>query len=143
MRPLTRDRSMHLLHHLPRIAAAIILLQTLYFKFSAAPESVYIFSTLGMEPWGRIGSGVAELIAALALFTIRWSWAGAALAIGIMVGAIGAHLTVLGIVIENDGGTLFILAVIVLLLSSFELVRSGERAIEQWNRWTGRTGSSN
>ena len=44
-----------------RLIVAVILLQTLFFKFSAAKESVYIFSTLGMEPWGRIGSGVFEL----------------------------------------------------------------------------------
>ncbi|MBL7946126.1 MAG: DoxX family protein [Flavobacteriales bacterium] len=128
---------MNLLLHLPRIAAAIILLQTLYFKFSAAPESVYIFSTLGMEPWGRIGSGVAELIAALALLTVRWSWAGAAVAIGLMIGAIGAHLTVLGIVVQDDGGTLFILAVSVLVLSTFVLVRSRKRAMDQLRLWTG------
>ncbi|MBL7956208.1 MAG: DoxX family protein [Flavobacteriales bacterium] len=128
---------MNLLLHLPRIAAAIILLQTLYFKFSAAPESVYIFSTLGMEPWGRIGSGIAELIAAVALLTVRWSWAGAAVAIGIMIGAIGAHLTVLGIVVQDDGGTLFILAISVLLLSTFVLFRSRKRAMDQLHQWTG------
>jgi hypothetical protein len=128
---------MNPLNHLPRVAAAIILLQTLYFKFSAAPESVYIFSTLGMEPWGRIGSGVAELVAALALLTIRWSWLGAALAIGIMVGAIGAHLTVLGIVVQEDGGTLFILAMSVLLLSTFVLVRSRKIATAQLRQWIG------
>lgn len=128
---------MNLLLHLPRIAAAIILLQTLYFKFSAAPESVYIFSTLGMEPWGRIGSGIAELIAAVALLTVRWNWAGAAVAIGLMVGAIGAHLTVLGIVVQDDGGTLFILAVSVLVLSTFVLFRSRKRAMDQLRQWTG------
>lgn len=128
---------MNPLNHLPRVAAAIILLQTLYFKFSAAPESVYIFSTLGMEPWGRIGSGVAELVAALALLTIRWSWLGAALAIGIMVGAIGAHLTVLGIVVQEDGGTLFILAMSVLLLATFVLVRSRKIATAQLRQWIG------
>lgn len=131
------DLPMNLLNHLPRVAAAIILLQTLYFKFSAAPESVYIFSTLGMEPWGRIGSGVAELVAAFALLTIRWSWLGAALAIGIMVGAIGAHLTVLGIVVQDDGGTLFILAMSVLLLSTFVLVRSRKLATAQLRQWIG------
>lgn len=128
---------MNLLLHLPRIAAAIILLQTLYFKFSAAPESVYIFSTLGMEPWGSIGSGIAELIAAVALLTVRWNWAGAAVAIGLMVGAIGAHLTVLGIVVQDDGGTLFILAVSVLVLSTFVLFRSRKRAMDQLRQWTG------
>jgi hypothetical protein len=48
-----------------RVIAAIILLQTLYFKFTGAEESIYIFTKVGMEPWGRIGSGVGELIAAI------------------------------------------------------------------------------
>jgi len=101
-----------------RIAVAAILLQTLFFKFTAAPESVYIFKTLGMEPWGRIGSGVAELIAAgLLLFgpTVVY---GAGLALGVIAGAIISHLTRLGIVVLDDGGTLFALAVIVFLASA-------------------------
>ncbi len=92
--------------------AAVILLQTLFFKFTAAPESVYIFSKVGLEPWGRIGSGVVELIAALLLFVPRLHWLGAAVAIGVLSGAIVSHLTVLGIVVMNDGGLLFILALI-------------------------------
>ena len=76
---------MRLIKRLPDIAAAIILLQTLWFKFTAAPESVYIFSTLGAEPVGRIGSGVAELIAALLLLVPRTAWMGAALALGAAV----------------------------------------------------------
>src|SRR5436190_17388562 len=95
-----------------RIAAAVILLQTLFFKFTAAPESVYIFSKIGLEPWGRIGSGVVELIAALLLFVPRLHWFGAALAIGVLSGAIVSHLTVLGIVVMNDGGLLFMLALL-------------------------------
>lgn len=95
-----------------RAAAAVILLQTLFFKFTAAPESVYIFSKIGLEPWGRIGSGVVELIAALLLFVPRLHWFGAALAIGVLSGAIISHLTVLGIVVMNDGGLLFFLALI-------------------------------
>lgn len=95
-----------------RAAAAVILLQTLFFKFTAAPESVYIFSKLGLEPWGRIGSGVVELIAALLLFLPRLHWLGAALAVGVLSGAIVSHLTVLGIVVMNDGGLLFFLALV-------------------------------
>ena len=95
-----------------RGVAAVILLQTLFFKFTAAPESVYIFSKIGLEPWGRIGSGVVELIAAFLLFVPRWHWFGAALAIGVLSGAIMSHLTVLGIVVMNDGGLLFLLALI-------------------------------
>ena len=95
-----------------RITAAVILLQTLFFKFTAAPESVYIFTRVGLEPWGRIGSGVVELIAALLLFVPGFKWLGAALAIGVLSGAIMSHLTVLGIVVMNDGGLLFLLALI-------------------------------
>lgn len=92
--------------------AAVILLQTLFFKFTAAPESVYIFTKVGLEPWGRIGSGVVELIAAVLLFTPRLHWLGAAMAIGVLAGAIVSHLTILGIVVMNDGGLLFFLALI-------------------------------
>ena len=129
---------MRYLTHLPRIAAAIILLQTLYFKFSGAPESVHIFSTLGVEPWGRLASGVAELMAAILLLTTRWNWLGAALAIGIMLGALGAHLTVLGIEVQGDGGLLFALALGVLLLATFVLGRSRTVALEDVKQWTGR-----
>jgi uncharacterized membrane protein YphA (DoxX/SURF4 family) len=129
---------MRYLTHLPRIAAAIILLQTLYFKFSGAPESVHIFSTLGVEPWGRLASGVAELVAAILLLTTRWNWLGAALAIGIMLGALGTHLTVLGIEVQGDGGLLFALALGVLLLATFVLVRSRTVAMEDVKQWTGR-----
>ncbi len=97
-----------------RIIAAVILLQTLYFKFTGAPESVYIFTKVGLEPWGRYASGVAELFAAALLIFPRTTWAGALLAAAVMIGAIGSHLTKLGIVVQDDGGLLFILAVIVL-----------------------------
>ncbi|MGE0440186.1 MAG: DoxX family protein [Gemmatimonadales bacterium] len=96
-----------------QIVAAVILAQTLFFKFTAAPESVYIFSTLGAEPWGRIGSGVAELIAVILLLRSGTAAIGAALAFGVMLGAIGAHLTRLGIDVQGDGGTLFYLALTV------------------------------
>jgi hypothetical protein len=96
-----------------RIVAAVILLQTLFFKFSAAPESVYIFTRVGLEPWGRIGSGVVELIAAILLFVPGLTWLGAALALGVIGGAIMSHLTVLGIDVQGDHGFLFGLAVVV------------------------------
>ena len=101
-----------------RIVAAVILLQTLYFKFSAAPESVFIFTKVGLEPWGRIGSGVAELIAAVLLLIPRFTWLGAILALGVIGGAIMSHLTVLGIVVMNDGGLLFGLALAVAICSA-------------------------
>jgi len=91
-----------------RVAAAIILLQTLFFKFTAAPESVYIFTRVGLEPWGRIGSGIAELIAAILILIPATTCLGAALALAIMLGAIFSHLTVLGIVVMNDGDCSFV-----------------------------------
>ena len=111
-----------------RIVAAFILLQTLFFKFTAAPESVYIFSQLGIEPWGRIGTGVAELIAGILLLIPRTAWLGAIGAIGVIMGAIVSHLTVLGIVVQNDGGALFIMAVVVLLSSLGTLYLHREEA---------------
>jgi len=96
-----------------RIIAALILLQTLFFKFSAADESIYIFSTLGMEPWGRIGSGVLEFIASILILYPRTTFIGAALGAGLMSGAIFFHLTKLGLVVKNDGGQLFIYALLV------------------------------
>src|SRR5215469_1466504 len=91
-----------------RVIAAVILLQSLFFKFTAAPESVYIFTKVHAEPWARIGSGVVELIAASLLLIPRTVWAGALLAIGVMAGAIVSHLTVLGIEVMGDGGLLFV-----------------------------------
>jgi hypothetical protein len=105
-----------------RIVAAVILLQTLFFKFTAAPESVYIFTKVHAEPWGRIGSGVIELIAASLLLLPRTVWAGALLAIPIMAGAILSHLTLLGIEVMGDGGLLFALALIVFITSTVTLV---------------------
>lgn len=105
-----------------RLVAAAILLQTLFFKFTGAEESVMIFSTLGAEPWGRYASGLAELAAALLLLVPRTAWLGAAIASGVMVGAIGSHLTVLGIEVAGDGGLLFTLAWVVLLCSLTTLV---------------------
>lgn len=104
-----------------RIVTAVILLQTLFFKFSAAPESVYIFSKVGLEPWGRIGSGVAELIAVSLLFLPGLTWLGAALALTVIGGAIMSHLTVLGIDVQGDHGLLFGLAVVVAICSAILL----------------------
>lgn len=105
-----------------RITAAIILLQTLFFKFTAAPESVYIFTKVGAEPWGRIGSGVVELIAAILILTPRFTWLGSLLAIGVMAGAILSHITVLGIEVQGDKGLLFALALIVFVCSTANLL---------------------
>ena len=104
--------------NIARFGAAAILLQTLFFKFTAAPESVYIFSTLGIEPYGRIGSGIAELIAAIFLLWPSKSLIGALLSMGVMSGAILSHVFVLGFQIMDDGGLLFALALIVFLLNA-------------------------
>jgi hypothetical protein len=100
-----------------RLVAAIIMLQTLYFKFTAQPESVYIFSRVGIEPWGRIGTGVAELIAAVLLLVPATVVIGALMAAGMMLGALATHLFILGIQVQDDGGQLFSYAVMVLLAS--------------------------
>jgi len=118
-----------------RIVAAIILLQTLFFKFTAAPESVYIFTKLGafihtyvpsasiggVEVSGRIGSGIMELIAAVLLLTPRFVWAGAILAMAATGGAIVSHLTFLGIEVQGDKGLLFFLAIAVIVTSAISL----------------------
>jgi uncharacterized membrane protein YphA (DoxX/SURF4 family) len=96
-----------------QLVVAAILLQTLFFKFSGAPESVYIFSTIGAEPWGRIGSGVVELMASILLLVPFTTTIGAAVAMAVMVGAIMSHLMILGIEVQGDGGLLFGLALVV------------------------------
>jgi uncharacterized membrane protein YphA (DoxX/SURF4 family) len=105
-----------------RILAALILLQTLFFKFSGAEESIYIFSTIGMEPWGRIGTGVLELIAALLILYPLTTAIGAALGMGLMAGAIFFHLTKLGISLKGDGGLLFTYALVVFISCSILLI---------------------
>lgn len=100
-----------------QLTAAAILLQTLYFKFTGAEESVYIFTTVGAEPWGRIGSGVLELIAAVLLLIPATAAVGGVMAAGLMAGAIMSHLTLLGISVKGDGGLLFALAVTVFVSS--------------------------
>lgn len=104
-----------------RLIAAIIMLQTLFFKFSAAPESIYIFKTVGMEPWGRIGSGIVELIASILILIPRTTEWGALLALGTISGAIFFHLTTLGIEVQGDGGLLFVYALVVFFASAILL----------------------
>lgn len=93
------------------VVAAIIMLQTLFFKFTGAAESVYIFTALGIEPWGRWFSGAAELVAAILILTPSTRALGALMTAGIMSGAIASHFLVLGIEVQNDGGLLFSFAV--------------------------------
>lgn len=109
-----------------RILAALLMFQTLFYKFSAAPEPVYIFSRLGMEPWGRIGSGLAELVASVGLLIPRTTRYGALLGLGIMLGAVAAHIFVIGIVVHvnggpGDNGQLFIYALLVLISCAYLL----------------------
>src|SRR6185369_10151369 len=106
-----------LIFWIARIIVAIILLQTLFFKFTGAPESVELFTKLGVEPWGRIGTGVLELIASVLILIPSTVWLGAALSIGLMIGAIASHILIIG-VMRDDGGQLFLYAVIVLVFAS-------------------------
>ena len=98
-----------------QVIVAVILGQTLFFKFTGAAESVYIFEQLGAEPWGRIGSGILELVAVVLLLWPRFAAIGGVLSVGSILGAISAHLTRLGIVVQDDGGLLFSLALVVLV----------------------------
>lgn len=117
----TLSKPLRVLGWIARIVAAAILLQTLFFKFSGSPESVYIFTAVGQEPWGRYGSGVVELIASVLLLVPGTAGLGALLAIGTMSGAIFFHLTKLGIVVQGDGGLLFALALVVFGCAAFTL----------------------
>lgn len=101
-----------------RIAVATILIQTLRFKFSAHPDSVFIFTKAGLEPTGRIGIGVLELIASILILVPKTIWMGAMLTMGIIGGAIIMHLTQIGIQVNNDGGILFITAIVTFMLSA-------------------------
>ena len=111
------NKSKKIISFIAAFIAALIMLQTLYFKFTAAPESVYIFTTLGMEPYGRIGIGTGELIASILILIPLTNWFGALIGIGLMSGAVFFHISKLGIAVDNDGGQLFIYALIVLICS--------------------------
>jgi putative oxidoreductase len=118
-----------------RIAAAAILLQTLYFKFTGHPESVALFTKLGVEPWGRIGTGVIELITGILLLLPPTVFVGAFMGIGLMAGAILSHLTVLGIESKGDGGQLFMLAIIELVLCIILAVLYKQQGLALWARF--------
>ena len=118
------SKTLNVLDWLLRIGVAVILLQTLFFKFTGAKESVYIFTTLGAEPWGRIGSGIVELVASILILFPRTAVFGAILSLGTICGAIFSHLTKLGIKIPavDDHGELFALAVVVFICSLLVLL---------------------
>ncbi|MBC7936523.1 MAG: DoxX family protein [Rhizobacter sp.] len=110
-----------------RLVAALIMLQTLYFKFSGSPESIYIFSAVGIEPWGRIATGIAELVAAILILIPATVAVGAAMGIGIMTGALLTHLFIIGIEVQDDNGQLFIYALIVLIACTILLVQNRQQ----------------
>ncbi|MEP7323660.1 MAG: DoxX family protein [Saprospiraceae bacterium] len=116
-----------------RLIAAVILLQTLYFKFTAHPESVALFTKLGAEPWGRIGTGIIELITGIILLIPAYTRFGAVLAFGLMIGAISSHLLVIGFQSSGDGGKLFGLAIAVLICSIILLVHYRDQLIVDLN----------
>jgi putative oxidoreductase len=118
-----------------RLVAAVILLQTLYFKFTGQPESIELFTKLGVEPWGRIGTGIIELVASILLLLPSTVIIGALLGMGLMGGAILSHLTVIGIESKGDGGQLFMLAIIVLLCCTIIAVFQKDQGIALYNRF--------
>ena len=103
-----------------RLFAAVILGQTLFFKFSGHPSSVEIFSVIGMEPHGRIIIGILELIAVILLLVPTTITLGAILSWGVMTGAILGHLTDIGF--HGELLELFLLAIAVWVSSSVLLV---------------------
>lgn len=133
----TSTKTRHILSWVFQVAVAVIFFQTLFFKFTAAPESVYIFETVGMEPWGRIGSGLVELAAGILLLWPGRAWIGAVLGLGTISGAIFFHLTTLGIEVLGDGGTLFYLALAVFASCFAVLWLQREQAIAEVRSWTG------
>ena len=106
-----------------RLVPAIILLQTLFFKFSAHPDSVAIFSKLHAEPFGRVFSGVLELITAILILNPKTTFWGALLGYFTMIGAIVSHIFILGIETNNDGGKLFYLALVVFVFCVILLLK--------------------
>ncbi len=119
-----------------QITIAVIYVQTLYFKFSAHPDSVFIFSSLGIEPYGRIGLGILELLTAVLILIPKTKIYGGILSLGIISGAVFSHLGPLGIEILGDGGKVFYLALIVLVASLIFLILNFQKIIELKNKFT-------
>lgn len=120
-----------------RLISAVIMLQTLFFKFTASPVSVHIFTSVGIEPWGRIGTGILELIASILLLIPRTTVLGAILGLGLMVGAMLTHFIFLGIAVvfegKSDNGQLFALAVITALCCAILIWLSKDKLIQYIN----------
>ena len=123
-----------ILYWLTRIVAAFLMLQTLYFKFTASEESVYIFQTVGLEPVGRLSVGIAELVASILLLVTSVAWIGALVGFGLMIGAIASHLLVLGIEVQGDGGRLFVYALIVFICCLYVLAVNKQKLVESVTR---------
>ncbi len=125
---------------IPRLIAALILLQVAGFKFAGAAESVTLFEQLGAEPLGRYATAGIELVAAVLLLVPKTRALGALLTLAVMGGAIGTHLAKLGVELigpdgTGDGGTMFVMAIVTALCSAFvlfvhrgELPLAGEKA---------------
>ena len=130
---ISKEVSSKLLHWIPRVIVAFILAQTLFFKFTGAQESVNIFSALGMEPGGRIGIGILELITVVLLMT-RFYLFGAIISLSVISAANFLHFAKLGIEVNDDGGALFVMSIVVIVLSLWivyywNLVRSKPKKI--------------
>jgi len=119
---------------LPRLLIAGILGQTLYFKFTGAPEAVALFTKLGVEPWGRLGLGVAEALLTVGVLLPRTYLLAGLGTVGLMSGAVFSHLTVLGIETNGDGGALFFMA-LVAMASGAAISWSRRRALPVVGRW--------
>ncbi len=118
-----------------RLTVAVIFLQTLYFKFTAHPDSVYIFTALGAEPYGRIGLGLLELFTAILILLPRTQLFGMLASLAIILGAVASHIVVIGIAIKNDGGGLFILALIVLIATTIFLYLQKNELIKTYQHY--------
>lgn len=125
-------RSTSIILWILRIIVSVILLQTLYFKFTGQPESVALFTKLGVEPWGRIALGCIELVVGISLLIPKTSGVGSFFSTGIFAGAIATHLFIIGIVSDNDGGMLFLMATTGFLLSAllFLMQRRSKRLVQ-------------
>lgn len=98
-----------------QIVVAVLLAQASVFKLISDPDTVSLFTKLGMEPHGRIMTGIFELLACILLLIPVSSIYGALLAAGLMSGALLGHITKLGF--TGPEGELGIMAILILLAS--------------------------